>query len=648
MKNAPLRFLCLEDSVEDRDLMGETLRADGLAFEIIHVKTQKEFQAAFDQTRFDLIISDFSIPSYNGLAALAAAQKAQPDTPFLFVSGTIGEERAVESLKSGATDYVLKTHLKRLGPAVRRALSEAREREGRQLAEKSLKESEARFRQLAENIDKVFWLTDTRNGVMLYINPAYEKIWGRGRDTLYRNPQTWLEAVHPDDRERIRQAAATKQTKGAYDETYRIVRPDGSIRWIRDRACPIHEESGEVYRVVGTADDITEQRSLEERYRQAQKMEAVGQLAGGVAHDFNNLLTVMLGNTELVLLRAEQLDRATRENLKQVVDAARRAANLTRQLLAFSRKQMLQPQTLNLNMVVATLVNMLNHVICEDIQLQCNYGAQHAFVHADPGMIEQVLMNLVVNARDAMPAGGRLVIGTEIISFDEDAARLNPEARPGVFACLSVSDTGSGIAPEHMARIFEPFFTTKEPGKGTGLGLATVYGILKQHLGWIEVASRPGAGSTFKVFLPTINAPSRQSPESRVEAPPRGGTETILLVEDDVHVRLLTRKALEAFGYRILEAASGPDALEIWSKHGDEIDLLLTDNVMPGGILGRKLAEILRKDRPGLKVVFMSGYGPDESGKHAEPTSEKGTEFLQKPYRSSLLMELVRHSLDSR
>ncbi len=646
MKRAPLKFLCLEDNAEDRQLIAERLRADGLACEIIQAKNQKEFQLALEQNLFDLIISDFALPSYNGMAALGAARKAQPDAPFLFVSGTIGEERAVESLKSGATDYVLKTHLQRLGPAVRRALCEAREREGRRLAEESLKESEARFRQLAENIDEVFWLTDVTKNVMLYINPAYEKIWGRTCGSLYRNPQNWLEAIHPEDRERIREAAETRQVKGAYDETYRIVRPDGSIRWIHDRAFPIREESGAVCRVVGTAEDITDRRSLEERYRQAQKMEGIGQLAGGVAHDFNNLLTVMRGNTELALMYADRLDPEVRDHLKQVVDATQRAANLTRQLLTFSRKQVLQPRTLNLNEIVANLVKMLNRLIGEDIHLQCNYDTQHASVHVDPGMIEQVLMNLVVNARDAMPGGGKLVIGTDVVSLSEETVRLHPEARPGEFACLSVSDTGTGIAPEHIARIFEPFFTTKEPGKGTGLGLATVYGIVKQHLGWIEVSSRPGTGSMFKVFLPMAEVATAASAENGTSAPSRGGTETILLVEDDPPVRLLTRRTLEAYGYHILEASSGPEAMEVWQKRAGEIKLLLTDNVMPGGLAGRGLAEMLRKDRPGLRVIFMSGYSADQPGLAAQLTAENGAIFLQKPYRSSELVETVRRCLD--
>jgi PAS domain S-box-containing protein len=648
MSSAPLKLLCLEDNTDDRELIAETLRADSLACEITFAKTRKEFEGALEQTRYNLILSDFSLPAYDGMRALASAGRLQPGTPFLFVSGTIGEERAVESLKAGATDYVLKTHLPRLGSAVRRALREAREREGRRQAEESLKESEIRFRQLAENIDEVFWLTDSTSSEMLYVNPAYEMIWCRSRESLRRDPQSWLEAVHPEDRDRVREAAATRRTRGAYDETYRIVRPDGSIRWIRDRAYPIHEESGAVYRVVGTAEDITEQRSLEERFRQAQKMEAVGQLAGGVAHDFNNLLTVIHGNTELALMAGERMEPQIRDCLKQVIDASQRAANLTRQLLAFSRKQVLQPRTLNLNGVVSNLAKMLNRLIGEHIQLRCRYQTQSALVHADPGMMEQVIMNLVVNARDAMPAGGTLSIETARVSFDEETARSHPEARSGAFTCLTVSDTGSGISPEHLARIFEPFFTTKEPGKGTGLGLATVYGIVKQHLGWVEVASRPGTGATFKVYLPAMPATADTSPEQDTETIPRGGTETILLVEDDASVRLLTRRTLEAFGYRVREADSGPEALKVWRDDSERIDLLLTDIVMPGGILGRELANILSQERPGLKVVFMSGYSPGESGKIVQPPVDEGSYFLQKPYRSSLLMETIRRCLDGR
>ena len=644
---APLSLLYLEDNPRDRLLVSETLRADGLPCRIVHTSDQAEFHDAIKKCKFDIIISDFSLPSYNGLAALDAAKKVQPDTPFLFVSGTIGDERAVESLKSGANDYVLKDNLERLAPAVRRALREAQERERCRVAEDSLRESETRFRQLAENIDSVFWLLDLRRNQILYVNPAFESIWGRPCEDLLRDQGTWLDGIHADDRSRVSEALRSRQALGVFDESYRVVRPDGTVRWVRERAYPIRNDSGKVYRIAGTAEDITEQRLLEERFRQSQKMEAIGQLAGGVAHDFNNLLTVMRGNSELILMDGASLPAKTRENLKQIIEATQRAANLTRQLLAFSRKQNFQPQPLDLNQLVANLVKMLRRLIGEDIELKFHQASSAVFVQADPGMLEQVLMNLVVNARDAISAGGKITISTDHIHLAEESARLHPDARPGLFACLSVTDTGSGIAPELLPRIFEPFFTTKAAGKGTGLGLATVYGFVKQHLGWVEVTSRVGSGATFKAFLPAIPRPAAFSTESALSPAPRGGKETILLVEDDGPVRLLTRRTLEAFGYRVLEAASGREALKIWSASASEIALVLTDLVMPDGVSGRELAAVLRCQNPNIRVILMSGYASDETATASDDPGAKNFILLQKPYRSSALVDTVRHCLDS-
>jgi PAS domain S-box-containing protein len=645
-KTTPLNFLCLEDNPADREILVETLRAEGLSFDVTHAKTKQEFQAAIGSTRFDIIISDFALPAYNGLAALEAARSVQPETPFLFLSGTIGEERAVETLKSGATDYVLKGHMERLGPAIRRALGEAREREGRRRAEWSLKESEARFRQLAENIGEVFWLMDTRRNKVLYVNPAFEKVWGIPCESLYRNPRVRIETIHEEDRGRIIEAMTQSPVRADYDETYRIVQPDGAVRWIRERMYPVRNEAGEFDRLAGTAEDVTEQRSLQERYRQAQKMEAIGQLAGGVAHDFNNLLTVMRGNSELILMEPEGLSAMARESLRHVVDATHRAANLTRQLLTFSRKQVMQPRPLDLNGLVTELMKMLSRLIGEDIKLQCNYAVQPVGVHADAGMLEQVLMNLVVNARDAMPQGGWLAVTTSRVIFGENCERAHPEARVGDFACVEVTDSGTGIAPEHLPRIFEPFFTTKEMGKGTGLGLATVYGIAKQHLGWVEVSSRPNAGATFKVFLPAA-ASLPATVESPTHAALRRGSETILLVEDDPAVRLMTRRTLEAYGYRVWEADSGREALRIWRNCAAEINLLLSDLVMPDGITGSELARVLRDQRPDLRILLMSGYSPEMAGKDAGEIPLDLATFLQKPYRSAVLIDTVRRCLDT-
>ncbi|MGA2174444.1 MAG: response regulator [Verrucomicrobiota bacterium] len=387
-------------------------------------------------------------------------------------------------------------------------------------------------------------------------------------------------------------------------------------------------------------------RKAQEDLRQSQKLEAIGQLAGGIAHDFNNLLAVIRGNTDLVRMEAKGFSSEVSECLSQVSAASERAANLTRQLLAFSRKQMMQSQPVDLDRVIMNLSKMLERIIGEDIELRCHYTSTLPLVQADIGMLEQVLVNLIVNARDAMPDGGQLLITTEQLTFGAGRDPSHPEARPGLFVCLTVKDTGTGISPENLSRIFDPFFTTKEVGKGTGLGLATVYGIVKQHQGWIEVSSQVGAGATFKIYLPALEsarpASSQRTPEGKL---PRGN-ETVLLVEDEEAVRSVTRLLLERFGYHVLEAASGPEALKIWESAAPEVDLLLTDVVMPEGITGRKLAEDLREKKASLKVIFQSGYGGEIMGESGEFLRRTNSYFLQKPCTPRDLLCAVRRCLD--
>lgn len=400
----------------------------------------------------------------------------------------------------------------------------------------------------------------------------------------------------------------------------------------------------------GALDRIHTQEALhttQEQLRQAQKLEAVGQLAGGIAHDFNNLLTVIRGNTELVLMEPDQLQPIAVECLNQSVAAADRAAKLTRQLLAFSRKQVMQAQPLNLSEVVSNMSKMLKRIIGEHIQLQCQCESGLPLVLADAGMLEQVLVNLVVNARDAMPRGGELMISTASVHLDAIQARHHDEARAGRFATLAVTDGGTGIAAEHLPHIFEPFFTTKDVGKGTGLGLATVYGIVKQHQGWIDVSTRPGYGSKFTLFLPASEAEAALSREIKDASKPAGGKETILLVEDEDSVRLLTRRLLETFGYTVHEAASGRAALEGWLSRSRQIDLLLTDIIMPEGVTGRELAEQLRTGNPQLKVIFTSGYSGDVLGQDTEFVRQSNSRFLAKPCSPKLLLETVRRYLDA-
>lgn len=389
--------------------------------------------------------------------------------------------------------------------------------------------------------------------------------------------------------------------------------------------------------------EIAERIQAEENFRQSQKLEAIGQLAGGVAHDFNNMLTVIRGYAQL-LLADQALDPKVRGPLQQMDGAAERAANLTRQLLAFSRKQVMQPELLNLNEVIDPITKMLHRILGEDVALQIQGAPAGAGVVADRGMIEQVLLNLVVNARDAMPRGGRLQIRTSEVEFTSEMLVSNAQARIGRFVCLSVTDSGYGIQPEIMPRIFEPFFTTKEVGKGTGLGLATVYGIVKQHEGWIEVESAVNQGTTFKLFFPKCVLANQPGPAAGSEARIVGGNEAILLVEDEPALRKLTCIVLQRYGYRVISAVSGADALRIWTQHAAEIDLLLTDMVMPDGVSGYELARRLKAQKAGLKVIYSTGYSlemPDH-----DAVMQAGDHFLPKPYTPEKLATLVRGCLD--
>ncbi len=393
--------------------------------------------------------------------------------------------------------------------------------------------------------------------------------------------------------------------------------------------------------------EAAERSRVEEQLRQSQKLEAVGQLAGGVAHDFNNLLAVIRGNTDLVMIKCPTLLPEVKESLKQIAAASDRAANLTRQLLAFSRKQMMRSEHLNLNEVVKNLSKMLKRIIGEHIQLECNYGPSLPAVYGDVGMLEQVLLNLVVNSRDAMPNGGKVVLSTESRAISAEYGLEHPEARAGKFVLLTVTDSGCGIAPENLAHIFEPFFTTKQIGKGTGLGLSTVYGIVKQHEGWIEVSSEPGRGATFTIALPACDTPGAGSSAGTEQSKPTGGTETILLVEDDEALRHLTRRLLEHYGYKVIEANCARKALELYNAEPLELDLLLTDIIMPGGMTGRELADELRGRCKKIRVIFTSGYSGDVLGDETAYLRRTKSRFLSKPCSPSTLLRAIRDALES-
>ncbi len=938
--SSPLRVLHLEDDPDFSEVVRSLFESDGLSIELRLAGNEAEFQTALARDRFDVVLADFHLPDYDGLEALRYARATRPELPFLLVSGTIGEQAAIESLRAGATDYVLKLWPERLVPAVQRAVQEARERLQRRHAETELQRSEHHYRLMFDGNPTPMWVFDQETLTFLEVNEAAIQYYGysRGeflamclsdivapedmpamieylhkllkpehkpglgfagnwrhrrkdgslidvelkwspiefkgraaslslitditerkrvahrdavlsqlgqslssatspaeaaliikevaedlfswdaftldlysseRDKMYpilnidtdpagqrfEIPVTGL-GLEPSGRarrviehgaelnlreepiaisadahpigdtsrasaslalvpirnrtkvigiltiqsyrlnaythqdlgllqtladhcggalERIRAESALRSSELLFHSVWensvdgmRLTNEQGMVVAVNEAFCklvgmPREEIEGKEFTVVyaeseqrrrilekyrqrfrdrslekqverrmtlhdgkaitlehtnsfvelrgqaplllGLFRDVTAQKRLEEQLRHSQKMEAIGQLAGGVAHDFNNILTVIHGHASLLQGNSAVTGSAARSAV-QIGQAAERAAGLTRQLLTFSRRQIMQPRRLDLNDVVNNMTKMLARILGEDIALQLQYSAEPAPVQADAGMLEQVLLNLAINSRDAMPKGGALVLKIDVVETESRHPSHHDQPRSGRFACLTVTDTGCGIPQENLRRIFEPFFTTKEVGKGTGLGLATVYGIVEQHQGWIEAESELGKGTVFKVFLPASPkpAPKKELPPEEQEV--LGGKETILVVEDEAPVRELVCDLLASYGYRIVQAESGVKALEVWQQCKNEVDLLVTDLIMPDRVNGRELAEKLWAERPGLKVIFTSGYSAEVVGK--DFVLRRGLHYLQKPYQPQKLASAVRECLDAR
>jgi PAS domain S-box-containing protein len=506
---------------------------------------------------------------------------------------------------------------------------------------KRAEESQARLATVVEQTAETIVITDTQ-GTIIYVNPAFEKTTGySGAEVIGQNPRLLRSGRH--DAQFYAHMWDVLQRGEVWSGRFVNRRKDGALFEEDATISPVRDAAGKVTSYVALKHDVTREVQLETQFRQSQKLEAIGQLAGGVAHDFNNILTAQ--SLQISMLEMDpNLSGDIREGLGLIRLAANSAAELTRQLLLFSRRQVMQRRQLDLNEVVMNLAKMLKRIIGEDVRLQLDLHSTPLPVLADAGMLEQVLMNLAVNARDAMPAGGNLRIETTDQVVDEPLANLYPDAAPGRYVCLSVSDTGGGIPPEIVPRIFEPFFTTKEAGKGTGLGLATVFGIIKQHRGWIKLDNRPGQGVTFQVFLPASTEPASELVPVAGKPTPRGGAETILLVEDEPAVRKSTCLLLERYGYRVLEASHGSDAINLWQNHRGTVAVLLTDLVMPGGMSGQQLAGRLRAEAPRLKVIFASGYSAEIAGRELQ--LREGEVFIQKPFAPEQLLETIRRSLD--
>ena len=631
---ALLRALVVEDNPNDVELLIRELKRSGFTLTYERVDTEKDLRAALDAAQWDIVLSDFSLPQFDGLKALAICKKKEPDLPFLIISGTIGEETAVDAMRSGANDYLLKSNLSRLGPAVEREVEEARKRLKQKKAQKVLARTQRYNAALLDAIpDTVFHFR--RDGYCLdYIPSGSEKLIPQLAEARGRMIQDVFDS---ESTENIT-AALERAIAGAGVQEIDI-----------ELSGPVGVRNFEArIRAIGTQEavlflrDVTEQRSVEAQFRAAQRMEAVGRLAGGVAHDFNNLLTAIYSFTRFAMEGMSQHDPA-RSDLQEVIAAAARAEDLTTQLLTFSRRRTVEPKVVDITDLTAGMERMLQRILGEDIDFNTHLFEDLWHCKLDPGALEQVVVNLAVNARDAMPSGGKLTIETQNESLDPSYGDTHGVmVPPGDYVVVIVTDNGMGMDKQTQDRIFEPFYTTKGEGKGTGLGLSTCYGIVKQANGFIWVYSEIGKGTTFKVYLPRVieDVDTIQTTQ-RTEIV--GGTETILVVEDDKQVRMLAVRSLKRLGYTVLEASNGAEAL-LLAEGFPHIHLLLTDVVMPQ-LGGKELVDRLGKRYHNTKVLYMSGYTANAI--MHQGVLDEGVALLQKPFTPDLVALKVREVLDA-
>ena len=637
--SVPVRILFVEDTRDDVDLVLHELRRGGFTPDHWVVETEEAMRKALAEERWDLVIADHAMPHFDAPGALAVLEQSGQDLPFIVVSGHIGEEQAVACMKAGASDYLTKDNLARLVPAVERELRESVHRHQRRQALAALSANEERCRLLVENSADMITLLDAQ-GRITFASPSVTRVLGfQPAEVLGRRPRDF---VHEDDAKVLASALGEVLAHGSTPlfTGLRFRHRDGTWRIVEGSAARITESDGSVA-LVATGRDITERVQLEAQLHQAQKMEAVGRLASGVAHDFNNLLTVILGYSDLLL---EQLDEShvLYQEVAEIKRAGDRAATLTQQLLTFSRKQVLSLRPVDLNQVLGGLADMLRRLIGEDLELTMKLAADLALTRVDPGQIEQLVMNLAANARDAMPQGGRLSIETANVDLDGACARRRA-VQPGPYVMLAVTDTGQGMDAATQARLFEPFFTTKDPGKGTGLGLSSVYAIVRQCGGNIFVHSEPGRGSSFKIYLPRVEEEGEARPPKLAPGQVRGD-ETVLLVEDEPLVKNLVSEVLRKSGYQVMESVNGREALTLAERHTGDIHLLVTDVVMPG-MSGIELARHLALGRPEMRILFLSGYTDDLVERQG--VLQPGRAFLQKPFTPDTLLRKLRELLDT-
>lgn len=637
MKHDQFRILIVEDRAEDRELIERELLNGKILFVSRWADSRDAFLKEVKEFVPDLVLSDFALPQFDAMEALSILRRYSNETPLILVTGAASEEIAIECMKRGAEDFILKSALKRLPGAVLNAMRARNVRRAKESAERSLREQEAQVRLIAEHTLDLIYLLDLK-GQFLYASPSFKKALGLDpKDLLGKKAFVYF---HPDDKE-VAKTTFQEALESRSDRTSPFRYKNAEGKWVLFESVITWalDDNNDPVKAVVVSRNIEDRKRLEEQVRQAQKMEAVGRLAGGVAHDFNNLLTAINGYSDLLLRSLDRMD-PRRADVEEIKETAGRAAGLTQQLLAFSRRQITQPTVVDVNQVVTNLEKMLRRLIGEDIRLVTTKEPALYRVRADMGQMEQVLLNLSVNARDAMPKGGQLTVTTGNVEIKPPDLQ---EVPAGSYVLLTVTDSGTGMDPATLSHLFEPFYTTKEKGRGTGLGLSTVYGIINQSSGHIRVSTEVGKGTSFRVYLPKVEEHMAVHEKADETDEFLKGNETILLVEDDRAVRTLAARVLTQSGYSVLEAAGGEEALTVAEKHGAAIDLLMTDVVM-AGIPGTELARRFAKLYPKTKVLFLSGYM--ESDTRNNILREVQGSFLGKPFRPRDLVQKVRGVID--
>ncbi len=657
--STPLRVLIVEDSEDDTLLLVHALRRGGYELAFEQVETPAAMTAALEQQTWDVVISDYAMPYFSAPAALALLQESELDLPFIILSGAIGEETAVEAMRAGAHDYIQKGNLARLIPAIERELRDAQARRERKQAREALRESEERYRAIFEQSSETIYVA-TREGQFVDLNQAGLDLFGHTREEL-NGLNAGDQYVHPADRDRFQQEI--EQEGCVRDFEVQLRKKDGTVMDCLLTSSVRRASDGSILGYQGIIHDLTEHTRLEEQMRQQDRLAALGQLAGGIAHDFNNILMTIILYSEM-LIEESSLPEDLAPDLECILEEAQEAASLVRQILDFSRRSPMETCLVDVRALAQESIDVLQRTLPETIHLLLEMGAGEYVVNADPTRVQQVLMNLVVNARDAMPKGGELRIGLSWVEVGPGHEPPVAEMDAGEWICLAVSDTGTGIPPEVMSHIFEPFFTTKPKGEGTGLGLAQVHGIVKQHGGHIGVETEVGRGTTFRVYLPAQRATGvEDAPQEEAAAAVRGEGEIILVAEDEERVRGLCQRILESLGYQVLTAGNGREALEVYRsaeracperdegqgrracpEQGRRVDLVLTDMIMPE-MGGKELIRELRQADPHLKVVAMTGYVLAEDLR--ELKEEGSLEVIHKPLDTDTLARVVRHALDS-